>query len=941
MRTLRANIVRVVNLFRRRQQDRELAEEMESHLALHIEDNLRSGMSPEEARRDALIKLGGIDKTYEECRDRQGFRWIADVQRDFHHSLRRLAKSPLLSLIVVLSLGLGIGANTAIFSMMRQILLCSLPVEKPEELALVTASSMRIGSASFTQSGDPEYLFSYPGFRQFERWRQQDVAEVAGFRYTPIRIAYKSEAFSATALMVSGGYFSLMLVHPFMGRTLIPADDQDAGNPVAMLGYNFWKNNLGGRADLLNQQVRIAEQIFTIVGVAPKGFYGTTVNSPPDVIIPISAAISKASPQWPFASTAPDSAWVYLIARLKPGATREQAASAYAGLYASILEELVAGKTIVGPDAQQAVKELRRSRLRFVDGSHGYSTIQASSKTPLYVLAAITGMILLIAMLNAANLMLARSAARRGELAICTAIGASRSRIVAQLLSEALLLAIAGGLMGIAISSFTLRFLIALLAPTRTPLDFLTVQPEWPVLLYGLGLSILTGLVFGAYPALQAAKMAPATGLSQNSGHVSETFSSARVRKILVCAQVTLSAILLVPTGLLLKSLVNLTNVDLGLRTENLITFSLLPFEAGHSSEQSRSLFDRAERGLKSIPGITGVTSARIPLLVDGAWIMTSVTIEGYSGKMLPISKYNEIAPGFFGIMGIPLISGREFTERDNLAGHKAAIVSEQFAKAFFAGQNPIGRKIGLPGPGGPEHPTLTEIVGVVKDCHYSSIRQTPPMLFYLPWRQNEQADAMAFYVRTSLPPNLMMAQVRQVMRELDTSVPPRDLRTMEDHVRLNIHTDRMILQLAGLFAALAVTLAMIGLYGVMAYSVVRRTREFGIRIAVGATPRGIRQMVLREMAMILIFGLIIGTPVTLALCNVANNQLLAIKTVGPPMPPPLMEAPESRLFGVSAHDPIVVAFASLVLGLTAFAAAYLPAWRASRIDPISALRYE
>jgi putative ABC transport system permease protein len=933
MQTIRAFIVRLFNLFGKRRQDREFAEEMESHLVMHVEDNLRSGMNPEAARRNALLKLGGMDRTYEECRDRLGFRLLADMRRDFRHSLRRLVKSPLLSLVVILSLGLGIGANTAVFSMMRQVLLRSLPVERPEELSLVTASGNRPGGQRTGLSGGSEYIFSYAGLRQFENQQKQDIAEIAGFHDRRTVVAYKEGAVHGNALMVSGGYFRLMGTRPFMGRMLMPDDDRGAGNPVAVLGYNFWKNRLGGRTDILNQPIRIAAQVFTIVGVAPKGFYGTTVNLTPDVFIPISAAVSMTSFR---IDSSANNFWIYLVARLRTGVTRQQAAAAYGSVYASIVEEQIVGMPDWLRYTQQQIDELRGSRLQFIDGSRGYSRIQDSGKKPLLILTAVTGMILLIAMANAANLLLARSAARREELAVCVAIGAGRGRIMGQLLSEALILAIAGGVMGIAVAFLTLRFLIALLAPSQTPIDFLTIQPEWPVLLYGLGLSVFTGLLFGAYPALQAVKMTPARELSRNSAKAAEAFGAARVRKTLVCAQVALSIILLIPTGLLLKSLVNLMNVDPGLPTENLITFGLAPGEAGYDSDESRALFDRAEHRLAALPGVTGITTANNPFLNDLGMAMLVTVEDSNGGRQEKWVKTNQIAPGFFGQMGIPLIRGREFTESDGLPGSRVVIVNEKFADTFFPGQNPVGRSFSLPGFG---NSTPVEIIGIVSDFHNTNIRHKPSPYFYEALTPDGDAFGRVFYIRTGLPPERLMTQVRQTLREVDAGVPPQEMRTMEDQARRTIYDDRMMFQLAGLCAALALFLAMMGLYGVMAYSVLRRTHEFGIRMAVGAQPSGIRRMVLREMFRILIAGLVVGIPIALAICNLANSRWLG---AAPGMTGPLGETtPINRLFGVSASDPVVVAGAAVALGLAALAAAYLPAWRASRIDPMKALRFE
>jgi predicted permease len=430
--------------------------------------------------------------------------------------------------------------------------------------------------------------------------------------------------------------------------------------------------------------------------------------------------------------------------------------------------------------------------------------------------------------------------------------------------------------------------------------------------------------------------MTPAGELNRNSAKVAEAFGAARVRKALVCAQVTLSIILLIPTGLLLKSLINLMNVDPGLSTENLITFSLAPGEAGYDSGQGQVLFDRVERKLAALAGVTGVTYATNPLLADMT-MFTPVTVENPGGdKQEKGTKTNQIAPGFFGHMGIPLIRGREFTGSDGLPGSRVAIVNEKFADTFFAGQNPVGRSFSLWRPG---KPIPVEIVGVVNDFRNSSIRHEAYACFYEPLGPGGDIFGRAFYIRTGLPPEHLMAQVQQTLREVDAGVPPQGMRTMEDQTRINIHEDRMMFQLVCLCAVLALFLAMMGLYGVMAYSVVRRTHEFGIRMAVGAPPAGIRRMVLKEMGRILIAGLVLGIPVALVICNLANSQWLGAT----PEIPMFIEnaARENRLFAVSVFDPAVAAGASIALALAALAAAYLPAWRASRIDPMKALRFE
>ena len=822
-------------------------------------------------------------------------------------AFRSLAKAPLLSLVVILSVGLGIGANTAIFSLLHQILLDSLPVQHPEELVVLTAPEEFKGGSSRTgDSGGMDHIFSYPLFRELEK-NPQGVTGVAAFYQLGANLSFQKQTVPGGAMVVSGGYFPLLGVRPLIGRAIEPADDTGSGNPVAVLSYGYWTDRLGGETSVLNQPIKVNGQVFTIVGVAPKKFTSTTLGEEPSVFLPLTFK-PLLTPHWNGTDRWNDY-YLYLFARLKPGVTRVQATGALNSVYSGLLEEQ---SKKPGFFYGKKIKRFLSSQLSLKDGSHGQSSMRDETRTPLTILMCATGLVLLIAMANAANLLLARSAQRRREMAIRAAMGAGRGELMGQMLMEALLLALAGGIAGLAFAGITVKLLLAEIS-TDAPIHFLTANLEWPVLLYGLALSAVTGLLFGLYPAWEAARSSLATTLKDEAGQSSGTKGTAYVRRALVCAQVMISAVLLIPTGLFLKSLVNLLHVDLGMRTENLIGFSVSPALNGYKGEQTRALFERIETELAAIPGARSVSAAMVPLISGSNW-GTDIRVEGAKPTDADNNaRYNELGPGFFGKMGVPLIAGREFTDSDTLTAPKVAIVNETFVKRFLGSQSPVGARFFYNGP------PAAEIVGVVKDSHYAGVKQKPPAMFYTPWRQDKELNGLEFYVRSGLPESQMVSQMRRVMASIDRDLPPENLRTMEQQISQNIQSDRIVLQLAATFAILATVLAMLGLYGVMAHSVTRRTREIGIRMALGAGPRRIRTMVLRELAWILGIGLVTGVPAALVLSTYTKSQL----------------------FGVEAFDAVVVGGAILALTLTAVAAGYVPARRASKVSPLNALRYE
>lgn len=830
------------------------------------------------------------------------------------YAIRTLAHTPAVSLIVIFSLALGIGANTAIFSLFHQALLKRLPVEKPEELVLLSAPGefkLR-GQISINDSaGGPEMIFSYPMMRELEK-RPSGLAGVAGYRTFTANLSYEGRTLSGDVNAVTGRYFQVLGVRPLLGRLLDARDDEGKGQPVAVLNHGYWKDRLGGQRDVLNKPIRVNAQVFTIVGVTPEDFRGVAFNDDHDIFVPL-AFKPALTPGWDGTSNWNDY-YLYAFGRLAPGLTREQSQAALNGVYAGLVEKQV---SLMTDQPKEYQERFLQHRLTLLPGDFGHSAFREALRPPLTILLICTALVLLIAAANAANLLLARAVQRTRELSVRTALGASRWRIIRQMLTEAMMLAMGGGVAGLVVGLWALDALVAMTVDADGAVHLFDPRLDPAILGFGLLLAVVTGLLFGIYPALAAARAAVAGTLKEGSGQTSSSRAGVRMRRALVTAQIAVSLLLLIPVGLLLKSLVNLLKTDPGLKTANVITFTVSPYLNGYRPERARQFFAAAEENLAAVPGIEAVSTSMVPLLSGSSWA-TSIQVEGFANgpDADNNSRLNWVGPGFFSKLGVPLIAGREFSAADTMAAPKVAVVNEAWVNHFSPGRDPVGLRFGIDGGKGERGIT---VVGVVKNAKYNSLRAVAPRLFHLPYRQVDRVGRLSFYVHSALPEEQTAAQVRRVIAGMDPDLPVESLQTFESRIGDSIRGDRITLQLSSAFALLATVLAMLGLYGVVAFGVARRTREIGIRMAMGANPAVIRGLVFKEVSLILLIGGALGVPGALALGRLARSQL----------------------YGVEANDPVVVGGAIAALILAATLAAWLPARRAARINPVEALRYE
>ncbi|MDX2179512.1 MAG: ABC transporter permease [Bryobacteraceae bacterium] len=829
---------------------------------------------------------------------------------DLKFAIRTLSRSPMFTAIAVLSLALGIGANTAIFTLLDQLILRLLPVKDPEALVMVWATGNHSGSNSGTR------MMSYPMYQDFQQ-KGAPFGEVFSRRTMQYSFAVDNSTELVEGEIVSGSYFGALGVGPALGRVIGPEDDKVwKGHPVAVLSYEYWQRRFAGARDVIGKKVLINNYPFTVVGVSAKGFEGMDPARTIAVRIPMQMMPVVGAEWWSLGERR--SRFVQTFARLKPGYTAESAQAAITPLFKQILNDEVKMPAFKNSTPFQRARFLEM-KINVERAATGFSNLRRSFSQALIVLMAMVGLVLLIACSNVANLLIARAVARQKEIAVRLSVGASRGQLVRQLLVESVLLAVAGGVLGIALAYWTTSALLNMLPNDGGAPLMLSPRPDLRILGFSIALSVLTGLIFGLIPAFRSTKLDLWGTLKDAVGAIAGGGQSVLLRKGLVTAQVGLSFLLLFGAGLFIKSLQNLKTTDTGFQQpENLITFQVDVSRAGYSAERSKQFFRDLLANIRAVPGVAAAGHASVELLAGNEWDST-MGVEGHTPKDGEDMQafVNRVSSGYFAAMGVKFIEGRDFDDRDFNKEATVVIVNRKFAKHFFGDKPAVGRKVGWGINAGSK--LNLEIIGVTEDTLYEGPREGVRRQVFLAAIQSGGADSAAFYVRAARDTKSLYAAMRAEVKKLDPQLPLWDLKTLANELDQTLLTERLIALLATAFGALATLLAAIGLYGVMAFVVTRRTKEIGLRMALGASQASVLWNVMREVLSLVAIGLAIGIPAALAAGRFVERQL----------------------FGMKSTDWGVGLAASGILLVVAALAGFIPARRASTIDPMIALRYD
>jgi predicted permease len=869
-------------------------------------------------------------------------RLMNTLWQDLRYGLRMLVKTPGLTAIAVLSLALGIGANTALFSIVDAMLLKLLPVKEPERLVLFSSVAPRgfsVGSYSGNSNTDratgQRRMTSFP-YQSFQRMREQasPLSDIFAFGNLSLNVNADGQADVATGQAVSGNYFSGLGVQSLHGRLLTDEDDKAGASPVAVLSFRYWRQRFGGNPAVIGKQINLNNVAFTIIGVTPPGFEGTmNIGSTQDVTIPLAMEPQMVLERERSQLYGAGVWWLRLMGRLKPGATAEQArAQLENAFHQSVVEHRAARQAQAQATGGNAINNLDPKdypRLFLNPGGQGEMNTRQFYAPSLYLLLGVVGLVLLIACANVANLLLARASARQKEIGVRLALGASRWRLIRQLLTESVLLASLGGALGMLFALWIKDGLLAVSDWGGRGMRALEPQLDWRVLGFTLGLSLLTGIVFGLAPAWRATNV-DLTPALKDSARSSSSASRSVLGRSLVVIQVALSLLLLVGAGLFLRTLINLQRVEPGFNTRNLLLFSIQPGLIGYKDEKLTQLYEQINERLAALPGVEAVTFSQTTLLSQssssrGVYLRKALEAPPDSEGRIKESGEGyilQVRENFLEAMQIPLLAGRSLRAQDDAKAPRVAVVNQTFANKYFPNENPIGKRFTFDS----KKPDEIEIIGLARDAKYTRKRDAIPPTAYLSWRQELRSMTRAtMEVRTVGDPTAAISAVRQAMREVEPNLPLNNLKTQVEQLDETLSMERLFARLFSLFGLLAQQLASIGLYGVMAYAVAQRTREIGIRMALGASRSDVLKMILRQGMTLTLLGVVLGLAGAYVLTKYLESQMNL----------------KNMLYGVQVNDPLTYGVIAVGLTLVALVACFIPARRATKVDPMVALRYE
>lgn len=839
-------------------------------------------------------------------------RWLESLTREVTVAFRMLRRAPTVTAIAVISLATGIGANTVVFTLMKQMVLDYLPVPAPEQLVILHSQAPEEGH---TYSNGMKSSFSYPLYRDLNAATGRIFQGILAFRAIEVSVTGHDNTETAQGELVSGDFFNVLKVAPWRGRLMSASDDtKPGGNPVVVLSYGLWQRDFGGNAGIVNHTIELNRHPYVVIGIAPPQFYGIDVSQRADLFVPMCMKSDFVLDTHQLNERLDH--WASLIARLRAGVSAQQATAALNVIYPPLRDQDLA-------EMKGYSKRFRaifsKKRIDLTPGGQGYADIRDQLSNPLKILMVMVGLVLVITVVNVANLLVARGVARQREMAIRLSVGAGRAALMRQLIVESLLLALIGGGLGVVVAYNCTPMLLHLVSFDLSS-SSISAQPDWRVLLFTAGVTIVAGVAFGLLPSWQSSRTDVAVALKAE-GATGHTGQSVWLRRTLVVGQVALSLILVTAAILFTRSLQNLKNINVGFETAHLVKFSISPLQAGYSQANIKSFGEELRQRLATLPGVESAAIARVPLLEDTTEGL-DVSVEGaaehnYEEHDEDEALKNSISPGYFTTMRIPLIAGRQFAASDSAPDSNLIVVNDAFVKHFLPGKNPVGMHLGF-GTGNAVKLDHT-IIGVVGDSRHSTLRAPIKPFVYQPYLADAHLSSLTFYVRVRANEQSIMPEIRTLVHSMDASLPVNELSSMSDIINESLFVERSLGFLSIGFALLATLLAVVGLYGVMSYSVTRRYRELGIRMAIGASPESVLTMVLRESAYLGIAGVVCAIP-----CVVA-----AAGTI------------RSALYGVQPGDPTNWIAAAALMILVALFAGFIPAWNAARIDPHTALRAE